>query len=299
MKNTILLIGGSNIDYIATSNEKLIRHSSNVGTLEISFGGVMRNVVENLQRLGNDCVFLTAIGNDAYGLELKKFMFQLGCSIYYPSTKYPTSCYIALNDNNHDLELGLNDMRIMEDLNEDFILSHRQLVDDYEYIVLDSNLSEECIKILFETFKDKKFIVEGISPTKIVKYQPYLQNIFMLKCNIYEAKAIMNSDFEAKTLALMMMGKGCKCCVISQGKDKVCFGYDNKVGFVDVPDSKEPIKGNTTGCGDALFAGIIDHYLHGKTLREAIEFGIKMSQITLQAVCACNPEISKLKYEHK
>jgi hypothetical protein len=48
MNKTILLVGGSNIDYIATANDKLIRHSSNIGELEVSFGGVMRNVVEKI-----------------------------------------------------------------------------------------------------------------------------------------------------------------------------------------------------------------------------------------------------------
>ena len=38
MDKSILLIGGTNIDYLATSNNKLIKHSSNPGTLTISYG---------------------------------------------------------------------------------------------------------------------------------------------------------------------------------------------------------------------------------------------------------------------
>jgi len=189
-------------------------------------------------------------------------------------------------------------MRIIEDLNADYISKIKDLFLKHDYIILDSNLSNECIKYIFENFKDKKIIVEGISATKIIKFQPYLDKIFMFKCNIYEAKAIMNSDANANELVQMMMKQGCKTCVISQGKDAVCFGENNKVSFVDVNPLKEVIKGNTTGCGDALFAGIIDHYLEGKSLKESIEFGISLSQLTLDSDKANNPKVSDLYYKH-
>ncbi|MFA7111648.1 MAG: carbohydrate kinase family protein [Bacilli bacterium] len=299
MNKTILLVGGSNIDYIATANDKLIRHSSNIGELEVSFGGVMRNVVENLARLGNKCEFITTIGKDKPGEQLKDFMSKdLGVILYYPDSNKPTSSYLCINDNNHDMDVGINDMRIIEDLNADYISKIKDLFLKHDYIILDSNLSNECIKYIFENFKDKKIIVEGISATKIIKFQPYLDKIFMFKCNIYEAKAIMNSDANANELVQMMMKQGCKTCVISQGKDAVCFGENNKVSFVDVNPLKEVIKGNTTGCGDALFAGIIDHYLEGKSLKESIEFGISLSQLTLDSDKANNPKVSDLYYKH-
>ena len=53
----VILIGGSNIDYIGTSKEELISNVSNVGTVSISFGGVMRNICENLLRLNNKITF--------------------------------------------------------------------------------------------------------------------------------------------------------------------------------------------------------------------------------------------------
>jgi pseudouridine kinase len=48
----ILVIGGSNIDYLAKSSHPLIMEDSNIGSLKTAFGGVGRNIVENLARLG-------------------------------------------------------------------------------------------------------------------------------------------------------------------------------------------------------------------------------------------------------
>ena len=81
MDKTLLLIGGSNIDYIATSKDKLIKKVSNIGTVSISFGGVMRNIAENLARLGNKIDFLTAIGDDANGKAMKDDLESLGINV--------------------------------------------------------------------------------------------------------------------------------------------------------------------------------------------------------------------------
>lgn len=296
--NTILLIGGSNIDYIANSVNKLVRHDSNIGKLAISFGGVMRNVVENLQLLGNHCVFLTAIGEDSLGKDLRKYMEEIGTKIYSPVTDMPTSSYLAINDFNHDMDVAINDMRIIEKLNDEFLKENEKMINDHEYIVLDSNLSVNCLDYLFTHFPKKKFIVEGISVAKVVKFKNFLNKIFMMKCNIYEAKALLGQDFDVKTLALGLMAKGCYSCVISQGKEPVCFGEKGNVGFVEIDHIVEIAKGNTTGCGDALFAGIIDQYLQGKSLRESIKFGNKLSQLTIESDKAVNQDIRKYFYEH-
>ena len=66
----VLVVGASNVDYVALSNNKLIRKDSNIGKLNITFGGVGRNIVENLAILEDDVSFITFLGNDGFGKEL-------------------------------------------------------------------------------------------------------------------------------------------------------------------------------------------------------------------------------------
>ena len=65
IKPKIVVIGGSNVDYIAKSDSEFKLKDSNTGILNVSFGGVGRNITENLLRLKNDVTFFTSIGNDA------------------------------------------------------------------------------------------------------------------------------------------------------------------------------------------------------------------------------------------
>lgn len=294
----LLLIGGSNVDYIGRSDTKLIKKVSNIGTITISFGGVIRNTTENLLRIGNKCNLLTAIGDDLYGNKLKEYMISLGVNLICPKTKYPSATYLAINDESNDMALGICDNRIMDDLNSKFIDQNKELILKHKYIIIDSNLSSEVIDYLFDNFKDQKFICEGISPSKVIKYRKHLNEIFLLKCNIHEAQALINIELVERDLVGALLVKGIKNVVVSNRSDDIYYGSNNRdIGMVHVDEIKE-FK-NTTGCGDALFSGVIDYFIQGHNLKESVAFGNKLAAITLNTYQATNEEISSLYYEHK
>ena len=53
--NDILVLGGSNIDYVATSRKAIVWKDSNIGHIRISYGGVGRNVRSEERRVGKEC----------------------------------------------------------------------------------------------------------------------------------------------------------------------------------------------------------------------------------------------------
>jgi len=296
---SILFIGGTNIDYIATSDEPLISHSSNIGKLEISFGGVMRNVVENCARLGAECHFITIIGQDTLGKTIKKYMEDLGVKLYSPVTLLNTSSYIAINNNNHDMEVGINDMKIMDKLTPNFLASLNELISKHDYIFLDSNLSPLTIDYIFKKYSDHKIVIEGISATKILRYKLYINKIYMVKCNVYEARSIADmKDGLVADVALKILDMGAKSVVVSQGKGDIYYGENNQIKCFKLK-TKDVFKGNTTGCGDALFSGIADHISEGYSLKDSLEFATKLSVLTLDSDKANNPEVSRYAYVHK
>ena len=251
MDKTYLLIGGSNVDYIATSRDKLQKRVSNIGEVSISFGGVMRNIAENLARLGNKIDFITAIGEDANGKEMRNELIKLGINVITPKTDYPSGSYVAINDANHDMVDAICDNRIIRDLNTEFLKSQHDLIASHEYVIMDANISEEAIDYLFNTYPSKKFIVEAISPSKVLKFKNYLDKLFLIKCNIHEARMLMGIDLMEKDLVSGLLARGVKNVVVSHGAHDVYFGENyRRVDLVKVNEVKE--FENTTGCGDAL-----------------------------------------------
>jgi len=56
--NRILVIGAQNIDIFAKTKEDYTLRDSNVAQITLAYGGVGRNITENIKRLGNDVSFL-------------------------------------------------------------------------------------------------------------------------------------------------------------------------------------------------------------------------------------------------
>lgn len=292
----MLLFGGSNIDYIGTSDEKLIDGVSNIGSVSVSFGGVMRNIAENLARLGNHIDFVTAIGKDSLGIQLKESLLSLGVLLHSPKTDLMTGSYLAINDSNHDMALALCDNRIIEAIDSSYIDSLDSLIQEHEYLALDANLSKEAIDRLFSAYPKKKFIVEAISPEKVVKFQDHLSQIYLIKANSHEAEALIGRKLPPVLMTEELLKKGIVNVVLSSGGDDIYIGYDQNV-IEPVHVRRETQFVNTTGCGDALTSGIIDHFLRGYSLRESVQFGQLLSKLTLMSPYATTEEVTKYRHD--
>ncbi len=290
----VVLIGASTIDFIAKSKDRFILKNKNPGEIKISFGGVMRNVSYSLGLLKNKITFFTTLGNDLYGINNKEELENNNVSVIFPSTNKNSAIYLCLNDNDNDMICGLTDNSIFSDLTLDFILTNRNYIDNCDYLVIDGNLDESIIKNIFNIFNNKKIIVEAVSSTKVIKFINYLSKIYLLKCNAYEAKAILNNDSLKDFEILDEFNKrGIKNVVVTQGSDDILY-LDNGINKRKEIEKQKNIV-NTTGCGDALFAGLLHSLINEKSLDEGIKTGIKLANLTLYSESAVSKEIANLK----
>jgi pseudouridine-5'-phosphate glycosidase/pseudouridine kinase len=76
-RSKVLIIGGSTVDTIVNPSA-LIPGTSNPGSIKQSYGGVGRNIAECLARLECSPHFISAVGDDSSGTELKKYAMQIG-----------------------------------------------------------------------------------------------------------------------------------------------------------------------------------------------------------------------------
>lgn len=288
----VCLIGASTVDYIATSKDRFVLKNKNAGTIKISFGGVMRNVAYSLGLLNNKCIFLTPIGNDLYGLKNKEELENNNITVISPKTNKNSAIYLCLNDNDNDMICGLTDNEIFESLNLSFLKENENILSSSDFLIIDGNLNEECIEYIFKNFNDKKIIIEAVSNLKIKKFLPYLDKIYLLKCNNYEAKTLLDTNSDDEILLDKFLVEGVKNLVISQGSDDVLY-LDNRNKKRKEVKRLRNIK-NTTGCGDALFSGILHSLINDLSLDEGVELGIKMAYLTLLSDSAVSLEIKNL-----
>ena len=290
----ILVIGGSNIDYNASSINKIIEKDSNIGEVKISYGGVARNVVENLARLDNEVTFITFLNAKDHGDNLKKQLEELNVKVLNPESNYPSSSYVAIFDSNGDMKVAICDSKIIDNCSFDDIYQYKDIISSFDMIVLDANINENIIDGLFTSFSDKKFLIEAVSANKVKRFEKYLDKVYLFKSNLLEARYLLNKENESSlALAKLLMSKGVKNVVITEGAGPVIIGENNDVVYI-TPKPLDKIV-NATGAGDSLFAGVIHGLIHNKSLTESVAFGIKVSQVTLMSNSAVSPDISKLK----
>ena len=294
----LLIIGGSNIDYIGHLNHQMILKDSNVGTLAMSFGGVGRNITENLARLGLPITFATAIGSDPTSLKMKEILTNLGVKLVLKETMLPSASYVAFINPEHDMEVALCDSRITEEMDEAFIDSIGDLIQKHQMIVIDGNLSQSTIDYFFHKVKGHEIFVDAISTAKAMKFRHHLSEITLFKANIYEARAILHQETDAKALLKEFLAKGLQNVIITQGLDPIVYAYHGKCYESPVKPADHVV--NATGAGDAFLSGIIACLLRGETNHQAmIEYAKKMSYWTLQAEEAVNPNIASLMEEEQ
>ena len=112
----VICIGGATVDRKYRTRESVRLGTSNPATSERSFGGVARNVAENVARLGASSSLVTVLGEDENGRAIRDDLVRLGVGTRHVaiSPDHATAEYVAVLDPGGDLVLGLADMAILD-----------------------------------------------------------------------------------------------------------------------------------------------------------------------------------------
>ena len=77
----LLVIGAASIDTKGRADQSIQTGTSTPGAIRISLGGVARNIAENLARLGEEVILLSAVGDDDAGRQILAEATQCGIDV--------------------------------------------------------------------------------------------------------------------------------------------------------------------------------------------------------------------------
>ncbi|MEA5027021.1 MAG: carbohydrate kinase family protein [Erysipelotrichaceae bacterium] len=287
----IYIVGGANIDIQGVSLKELNLYDSNIGKVTYSFGGVGRNIAENLQRLRNNVALVTVFADDGFGQQLQSDCRSLGIdiSLSMHDPRAGSSVYLAVLDNNHDMLVGIADMDILQSLNHSHLEKVLALIDREDLMVIDTNLDKEAIHYLLTTAGCPIF-VDPISTAKSLKISDELKYITMLKPNRLEAESLCGFPIVNQTTAYQaldyFLSHGVKEIVITLGKDGILASDGQNYGWYHQPEITVV---SATGAGDAFLAGYIDGWQMGLSMDERLKRACVIAQMTLSS----NDTVSK------
>lgn len=312
-EDSIVVVGGANLDLKAYSRN-YIEHSSSPGWIEESPGGVGRNISENLANLGQDVILLTVLSDDHYGRELLKKTKDAGvCTEYIKilsKDSFRTGIYSAHLDQDGELIGAVNDMRILKEIDLEYIKNNIELIKAASLLVLDCNLEEDIIEYLLNISQNNNIVnlVEAVSVEKSLKLKDKMKDIDYLRANLDEAEILLDLSFKKQKFSFSKRINNIfekyadkaelPVMIISAGREGVYLfekenGRSNKKKFAASKINQESIV-ETTGAGDALTAGLAVGLSKQQGIEAAVSLGIKAAALTIQSSLTCNPKIREI-----
>ena len=292
----ITVVGGVNMDIGGTPFETLVARDSNPGTVNMTPGGVGRNIAHDLALLGKSVKLISALGDDPYAKQIKENCNENGIDIHDSLFKNTnsTSVYLYVADETGDMQLAIADMKIYDDMTPEFMETRMGIINHSEAVIVDANIPQETIEYIVKNAKVKVF-AETVSTTKAMKFQDCLKGIYCITPNIIEAEALSgvsvnpNSERSLARASNILMKKGAKKVIITLSKDGAYYADRNGKGLIPALENN-PI--NTTGAGDALIAGVATAITAGYNLRDSVVFGMVCSSETIESEKTNNPDLT-------
>ena len=285
----IVGIGGANVDFHAQSHAPLILRDSNPGFARITAGGVTRNILENLARMGDRVSLISAVGDDLFGSfilsESREAGIDMDAVLRCPG--HSSSCYAAIMDERGDMFLGMSDMRILEQLTDEIILERMSRFNDVDCVVTDPNLPESTLDwLLGGALGDMPLFVDPVSTTYARKLRGRVGHLYCLKPNLLELGAVVGREIGGKTdmerAVEELLSQGCHSVAVSLGRDG-CY-YADRDG-VRLYRSLPPVEFmvDATGAGDAFMAGMVHGYHRRRDAEGCLELGLAAGRICVSS----------------
>ncbi len=284
----ILVIGAAGLDTKGYAAGPLHMGTSNPGTIYVSNGGCARNVAENLARLGEKAILLSAVGKGRSGRRVREQTADAGVDVSYvlEDAEHHTAAYVAIYDREGQLVLSVDDMEIMKLLTPAFIYSHRRLIRTAAMIVIDANLPPASLQTLIREAKKHQVPISA-DPTSVplaCRLKPHLSDFFMVTPDISEAevlcdRTLRNTRSHGIAAAKQLVTLGVQVAVVTLAELGVCYATPEVSGHI--PAVKTRVV-DRTGAGDALTAGVVFGLVNGFPIDEAVRLGAAAAAVTLQ-----------------
>lgn len=286
-------IGGACVDrkYAPADRPKL--RTSNPASARRSFGGVARNVAENLSRLGIPVSLLAVLGNDENGEALLRHAAQAGIAtgLIVRTSECPTPEYAAILDEEGDLYIGVSDMQAVRLIAPPLLEERWSQLQRAQWLFADCNLSEEALRYCIGRCRASRpyLAIDVVSEAKVLRLPEDLRGVSLLIMNHGEAESYLQRELPPAACAQMLHERGAGIAVVTRGAGGIAITAKEGSAHLRA-DAAECV--DATGAGDALAAGMIYALVRGRDAIEAAQTGMRCAALTLASPASVRPDLS-------
>jgi pseudouridine kinase len=293
----VLGIGAANMDVHGKSRAPIVMRDSNPGHLRTSAGGVTRNVLENLSRLGVRTRLISAVGADLYGEMVLRSSAAAGIDISGVVTVpgAASSCYISVLDQRGDMLVAMSDMGILESVTPELVRSRGEELRGAAAVVCDPCLPVETVAAIIREAGSVPVFLDPVSTSYARKVKKLAGGFFCMKPNRIELGVLADEETETAE----GLGRACEA-LLSRGTRRVAVSLGERgCYYADAEGHRllralHPVElmANANGAGDAFMAGLVYGYVKGLDAEAALDFALGAGALAVASELTINPEMS-------
>jgi pseudouridine kinase len=289
----ILCIGGALADRRYRLKGKLVPGSSNPAIVTVGFGGVARNVAENLARLGATVALAAAVGDDDAGRRLAAELAALGVDVaLVQPMPAPTAEYAAIIDGETGaLHLAAVSMDAAEAAMETRAATVLAAAPDNAIVLADANLSSSTLAAAmgWASASGRFLALDAVSVAKTARLRARLNGVGLIKMNRAEAAAYLEFEGPGDELAGGLRRRGAQTAVVTGGASGAWLA--DARGIIAAPAFQAAAR-DTTGAGDALLAAMLWRISLGETPRAALPWGVAAAALSTETDAAVHTALT-------
>lgn len=234
------------------------------------------------------------VGDDEKGKAILQHAESLGIdmkdSLTVPGASTPT--YMAIMNENGEMESAIVDMSITDKISKEFIDSKEDIIINSEYMVLGADNPSIMEYILTKYQGATKFILDPVSSARVQQITHLIKYFDVIKPNRNEAEVLcgfkIDTIEDVRKVGRCLLDYGVKDVFISLDVEGIYYNNGQDEGIIK---ANEVAVMNVTGAGDSCVAGLGYGYMNGLSVVDMLKYAIAMSVITISHEETIHPNI--------
>ena len=292
----IVVFGAVFVDVKGYPLAKYIPGGRNVGRVVQTHGGVSRNIAEDIANVELRPTFVSVVDETGAGTDvLEKLRRHKVNTDYIVRRPDGMGVWLAVFDDSGDVVASISRRPDLNALIDVLEYHGDEIIASADSIVVEIDIEVPILKRIFALAeKYHKAVYAAVSNMSIaMERRDLLQRTACVVCNLQEADMLFSEDYELldadrlrQILTERLQLAGIQRMVITLGDQGAVYAEANgESGFC--PAQRVEVL-DTTGAGDAFFAGVAIGLTYGKTLSESCEIGTRLASsviATKESVC--------------
>ena len=284
-KKGIVVIGATFVDIKGYPFSQYIPAGRNAGRVFEVHGGVCRNVAEDIANIELRPTFISVVDESGISTDVIDRLDRHRCNTdYIRRTPDGLGTWLAVFDHSGDVVASISKRPDLSAIEETLDEYGDEIFANADSVAVEFDIEVPILKkILALAEKYGKPVFSPVSNMSIaVERRDLMKRLACIVCNLQEAEILFSDMFEGKSAEEMtaLIARKAELAqipgiVVTLGSEGAVYARPG-IEYGHCPAQKIDVR-DTTGAGDAFFAGVAIGLTYGKTLSKACEIGTRLA----------------------